>query len=412
MTAKGQAQRFLEAMEPAGPIKDAAQGWKHTPFSAGSTGRKRPYAEMFPDDISDGPQPTPKCAELFSGLKVAGWDYLRQLKLSECLPEDTPSHSIALGIALLLKQSLTAFYHILKTRENCIRMHQMYGEGVEANITLGFPEQKAERITVAKIILRLSQHAEDEDAESVTDFVMSIVHMIREGGRWLELIDAVGAPEILLIGRGHGDKYGENDAVDHKNAPPSAAILEENFQNDYRLVDIAKTTRDGDDDAFRKMKELLFMPDLHLKETCHRLSGLYQLIDRLGGIEEGLGLEDEILATHGEFVKPKTDQKFDLLSSWSCEIDERIRKVLRKADSGQEEELEHLTSRIFSLLGPELERQMKESETENDVEETFRNEVNSEEICQSNIGEQNGEVDEDFCINFLTDDALRMFDLD
>jgi hypothetical protein len=59
MTAKGQAQRFLEAMEPAGPAENAAQGWKHTPFSAGSTGRKRPYAEMFPDDISDDPQPTP-----------------------------------------------------------------------------------------------------------------------------------------------------------------------------------------------------------------------------------------------------------------------------------------------------------------------------------------------------------------
>jgi hypothetical protein len=122
-------------MEPAGPAENAAQGWKHTPFSAGSTGRKRPYAEMFPDDISDDPQPTPKCAELFSGLKEAGWGYLRQLKLSECEPEDTPSHSMRLGIALLLKQSLTTFYDILKTRENCIRMHQMYGEGVEENQT-------------------------------------------------------------------------------------------------------------------------------------------------------------------------------------------------------------------------------------------------------------------------------------
>jgi hypothetical protein len=411
MTAKGQAQRFLEAMEPAGPIQDAPQGWKHTPFSAALLD-KRPYAGTFPDDISDGPQPTPKCAELFSGLKEAGWGYLRQLKSSECLPEDTPDHSIRLGIALLMKQSLTTFYHILKTRENCIRIHQMYGEGVEGNITLGFPERKAERITVAKMILRLSQLAEDEDGESVTDFVMSIVHMIREGGRWLELIDAVGAPEILLIGRGHGDKYGENDAVDHRNAPPSAAILEENFKKDYRLVDIAQTTRDGDDDAFRKMKELHLMPDLRLGETCHRLSGLYQLIDRLGGIEEGLGLEDEISTTHGEFVKPKTNQKFDLLSSWSCEIEQRIRKVLRKADSGQEDELEHLASRILSLLRPELERRMKESESETGVEEAFSNEVNPEEICQSNTGEQNGEVDEDFCINFLTDDALRMFDLD
>jgi hypothetical protein len=71
-----------------------------------------------------------------------------------------------------------------------------------------------------------------------------------------------------------------------------------------------------------------------------------------------------------------------------------------------------LASRIIYLLRPELERRMKESESENDVEETFSNEANSEEICQSNTGEQNGEVDEDFCINFLTDEALRMFDLD
>jgi len=288
----------------------------------------------------------------------------------------------------------------------------MYREGVEGNIALGFPEKRAERLTIARIILRVSQFAEDEDAESVTDFVISIVRMVREGGRWLELIDAVGAPEILLIGRGHGDKYGDNDAVDHKNEAPSAAILEKNFQKDFKLMDIAKTTRSGDDNVFRKMKELLLMPDLRLKETCHRLSGLFQLIDRLGGIEEGLGLENETTPTSGEFVKPKTNKNFHLLSSWSCEIERRISKVLRNADSGNEEELEHLASRIISLVIPELERRMKESESETDVEETFSNEVKLEEICQSNAGEQNGEFDDDFCTNFLNDDALRMFDLD
>jgi len=57
---------------------------------------------------------------------------------------------------------------------------------------------------------------------------------------------------------------------------------------------------------------------------------------------------------------------------------------------------------MYKLVIPEIQRRIKESERETEVEETLSNEVSSEENRQSNAGEQNWDRDDDFCINFLT----------
>jgi len=53
------------------------------------------------------------------------------------------------------------------------------------------------------------------------------------------------------------------------------------------------------------MKELLLIPDLQLKETCQRLSGVLKLITRLGEVEENFEPEDIISLRKKEPAKPK-----------------------------------------------------------------------------------------------------------
>jgi hypothetical protein len=60
----------------------------------------------------------------------------------------------------------------------------------------------------------------------------------------------------------------------------SVLSLEKRFYKNYKSTNIAKIMEKGDDSTFEKMKELLLMPDLQLKETCQRLCGLSQLIKR------------------------------------------------------------------------------------------------------------------------------------
>ena len=289
------------------------------PFTAEFTASEKPYSPLFPGDMSNNAQPTPndtqptsssaqrssKCAELFSALKEAGWNYQQQLKCAESEPESSPEYSIKFGLSMIMKLPIMNIHAMLKHREHLIRFHQIHRQVVEENIANGFPRKKAERLSIADFILTISRKAEDEEDESATDFILSLIYMLREGSRWQELIDAVAAPEILLIGPLPGEKYCEEDSDDHETEIPSVGSLEKDFHKDYKSMDIIKIIKSGDDDVFAKMKELLLIPDLQLKETCQRLSGVLKLITRLGEVEENFEPEDIISLRKKEPAKPK-----------------------------------------------------------------------------------------------------------
>jgi hypothetical protein len=83
--------------------------------------------------------------------------------------------------------------------------------------------------------------------------------IMKYGRRWKELIDIFNSPEIMLI-------HHDDDEVD----------LEEDW-----LIDISKIVLNADDSRFNIMKNRLQLPGLDLRETCWRLSGLVDAIQRL-----------------------------------------------------------------------------------------------------------------------------------
>lgn len=308
---------------------------------------------------------------------------------------------------MFLKNSIVRLCYIQQKREYAIRIHQMHLSVVEANIAEENSQRKAEILSIAQLILFLSQKAEVDQNDSATDFTLSIALMVREGGRWQELIDAVAAPEILLIGRSNGEERDEEDGDDCKAGIPSVGSLEKHFHKNNKSIDIANITTNGGDDVFAKMKELLLMPDLQLKETCQRLSGLSQLIHRLSEAEENFRLDDpEELGTRNNINarKLKRGEDFELAISLSSQIQQRVKEVLWQPDSGSELEVETLIQKISIIVVAEAKRQL-EAESEIGGKETSSSDDGLEEIG-SDAGEQNQDFDDDFCIHFLNNDAF------
>ncbi|KAE8449007.1 hypothetical protein EG329_008595 [Mollisiaceae sp. DMI_Dod_QoI] len=366
---------------------------------------EKPYASPFPADIPDGVQPTPKCAELFGALKEAGWNHQDQLRSTRLEPKSSPAYEIRLGIAKVMEASIIGLHDMLNHREHLVRIHQKSLEVIEENVSNGVPRKRAEKLTLAQLILFLSRKVEDEDDQSATDFVLNIAYFAREGARWQELIDAVSSPEIMLIGRDHDEECDEENGDDHKNEITSATDLEEQFHKDYKSIDIARIIKSGHNDVFAKMKELLLLPDLQLKETCRRLSGISQLINRLGEVEEGFGVEETISPTNKEHAKSKEGKDSESVSSLLLELQDRIREVLWKNDSGFQSEMVTLLSKVASLVIAGAKKHMS-AEAEVDGKETSSNDDGSEEISETNVGEQNQGFDDDFCIHFLNSDAF------
>ncbi|KAE9374299.1 hypothetical protein N431DRAFT_437754 [Stipitochalara longipes BDJ] len=235
--------------------------------------------------------------------------------------------------------------------------------------------------------------------------------MVRAGSRWQQLIDAVASPEILFIDLDDGKKNDEGDSNDDENKMPSARNLEKEFYKDFRSLDIGKITQSGDDALFAKMKELLIMPDLQLKETCQRLSGLSQLVNRLGEAEKDFNLDDDddddnvLHPSAAERTKCNAGNNSELISSLCSEIRKRIKAILWKPDSGFDPDINPLLSNVTYLMVAEIQRNIV-AEFEVDGRESSSNDDGSEETCESNVGGQNGELDDDFCIQFLNSDAL------
>ena len=147
------------------------------------------------------------------------------------------------------------------------------------------------------------------------------------------------------------------------------------------------------------------MPDLQVKETCQRLSGLSQLINRLGEVEESFGLDDDITSsTDKEPPKRKQGKDSELICSLGSEILQRIREVLWKPDSGYESEVDIL-SKFATLMIAEAQRQLI-AKSKIDGTETSINRDGSDERCESNVGEQSQDFGEDFCTQFLNGDAF------
>lgn len=393
MSAKGQSQRDPKISREEQPVRPnynvegqssssvpgiGSFGNSNFPLTAEPTTSKATYCTFPSADIPNGGQPRPKCAELFRTLNEADWSYLIQRSSPEHQSESPSSHALRIANTLWAKASTTAVYGKLKYRKIIIQLYQQHQRCVEENISNGLPRNRAAKLAMAKLILEISEgSAADDDHQSATDFFVSVAHRVREGERWQELIDTVGAQEILLIGRDHEEDDDEDDE-DNEDELQNEWILEKRFHKDFTSMNIAKLTKTGNNDVFAKMKELLMMPDLLLKETCQRLIGLSQMISHLNEVDASLTLEDAFLVlSKDNTISPHTS---------------------------------FLASEIHRRCGEVLGRPEPEPELEIDDEETSRNEFNSEGICESDEGDRDQAFDDDFCMNFLNNNAFSSVD--
>lgn len=94
----------------------------------------------------------------------------------------------------------------------------------------------------------------------------------------------------------------------------------------------------------------------------------------------------------------------ELVISLCSEIKEQIRAVLWKSDD-VEPEMDPLFSEMAELMINAAE-QKRAAESEIDGKKSSSNDYSSEDTCGSNVGGQNKEFSEDFCIQFLNNDAF------
>jgi hypothetical protein len=124
----------------------------------------------------------------------------------------------------------------------------------------------------------------DDDNVSDAEFPHYMFRKIREGQRWQEMIDAVGAWEILLINDNDDkdDTYHnpDNDGSDNnRDIYYDASSKEENETMDInrferccfknkKTLNVAKIMKRGTYSVFAKLKNVLLAPEPMVKDTC------------------------------------------------------------------------------------------------------------------------------------------------
>jgi hypothetical protein len=134
-------------------------------------------------------------------------------------------------------------------------------------------------------------------------------------------------------------------------------------------MSIAKIIKNGTNSVFTKFKETLLVPDLQLKETCQRLSGLVSMINRFRECRHS-NPNFSVLGRPVRDVLDKDDKVSDLKSFLASEIYCRVREVLGKPED----------ENFFYEKG--------------DVEDS------SEDVYGSDEGEQDKGFSEHFCMQF------------
>jgi hypothetical protein len=225
----------------------------------------------------------PQCAKYFRLLNAAVWICpVESGEESNCLEMDGARKLDAcLGCGKperLLANILLRIAYI----ELCWA-HRSMVEAVAGN---GTPRVSGKKVTNAPPIT-------SSNTESLS-FSKFTLHKIREGQRWLELIEAVGGGEILLIDDHDYAQDHYNDDEQHSDDDKSLAkgddVIDEDhdraldidqfdrcFFQDGSTMMVAKIVDEGTDAVFTKLKAALLPPDLQLKETCLRLSGLISM---------------------------------------------------------------------------------------------------------------------------------------
>ncbi|KAB8233909.1 uncharacterized protein BDW43DRAFT_310905 [Aspergillus alliaceus] len=210
-----------------------------------------------PGKQADGAPSRPRCAPYFSSLIRASWHYFGlPISSREC---------IHVRIADLARVETESVYRALKGRLFAVDMGRRYASILQEGLSnkMGLEESRAyaSRRVLYEKGKESVRPAMQIDGLQVPEFVREFDRTITAALRWQGLLDAVGVPEILLIG------YEEDETE---------------FWEDIPLPDVASAS----DEEWPSFMNHLLSPALGLKEACLRLSGVADMIQRLKGLDE------------------------------------------------------------------------------------------------------------------------------
>ncbi|EXJ87496.1 hypothetical protein A1O3_04456 [Capronia epimyces CBS 606.96] len=105
---------------------------------------------------------------------------------------------------------------------------------------------------------------------------------LRQGHRWLQLVDLFGSREILLIDGSHSvclcRSRGSNDRETYSEFGHVTTL--DCCPKGVPSLGIDKIMESGTDEVFEKLTEFLLAPELQLQVTCQRMSGLVSQLHR------------------------------------------------------------------------------------------------------------------------------------
>ncbi|KNG80057.1 hypothetical protein ANOM_011760, partial [Aspergillus nomiae NRRL 13137] len=201
----------------------------------------------------------PKCARYFATLREAHWKYFGLSSLCR------PTLDLT-GLFIELETSkANTVYCTLQSRIAMVELGQQYMTSLEDGVSRGWSEEAVRAYISRKVMLDLGMLDEGTDVRTMEGemlkFIEEFDRSIACALRWQKLYNEIGVPEVFLIG--------EEPAVsdDREEVP----------HPDFHC--------DSDEECHSLLNRLL-LPTLALKETCLKLSGVVDMIQRLRGLDQ------------------------------------------------------------------------------------------------------------------------------
>lgn len=195
----------------------------------------------------------PKCAPYFSFLIKAKWCFFGQ-------PEPANAHPLGLILTYLMNHNSVQLTLSLKSRVYMTTVgFRIYERVLQEGIANGMTLEES-RASSPQRMMERKKNTEKTRADNIQ--LQDAERIIKESLRWKALVDAIGVPEVFLI--------------DYENEGESQ------FQDDLPVPEIASAS----DEEWPHLLAKLLSPELGLKETCLKLSGIIDMIERLKELEE------------------------------------------------------------------------------------------------------------------------------
>lgn len=200
---------------------------------------------------SSGTFVAPKCALLFDNLRNATWDLFGA-------PPDTFDRYDVMFMDIAAVET-SAIYHALKSRLNLIGILQDYEEAAKEAKSKGMSENQCQTFASRKALMKFGKTTNFGET-TVDDSIQGFDSRIETARRLKSLLDIIGAPEVFLIS------------------------FDEDIKDD--LGEIPIPTLSGiSDKEWACLLSRLRDPKLQLKETCLKLSGVVNMIQKLVGLD-------------------------------------------------------------------------------------------------------------------------------